>query len=157
MGRRKNKQAAPAASSSPASTESTVEAGAVRPDPSTATVVEPSDPATVAPSDDSAPDADPPEPEPETPSEDGAPDAEMPASDEEEEEEEGSPELTPERITHAVLRILQGTPDGDIYAGTPDHPVFVDASEWANTPLLVQSGHLRPVTDEEIAEFEAIS
>lgn len=58
------------------------------------------------------------------------------------------------RITHVVLRILQGVEGGDIYAGTPEQPTYVDASGWANTALLEQSGHLRRVTLEEAEAFE---
>jgi len=58
------------------------------------------------------------------------------------------------RITHVVLRILQGVEGGDIYAGTPEQPTYVDASGWANTALLEQTGHLRRVTLEEAEAFE---
>lgn len=57
------------------------------------------------------------------------------------------------RITHVVLRILQGVEGGDIYAGTAEQPTYVDASGWANTPLLEQTGHLRRVTLEEAEAF----
>lgn len=59
------------------------------------------------------------------------------------------------RPTHVVLRIIQGAEGGDIYAGTPEKPVYVDARDWANAPLLEQSGHLRRITPEECDALEA--
>lgn len=59
------------------------------------------------------------------------------------------------RPTHVVLRIIQGAEGGDIYAGTPEEPVYVDACDWANASLLEQSGHLRRITPEECDAIEA--
>jgi hypothetical protein len=58
------------------------------------------------------------------------------------------------RVTHVVLRIIQGVEGRDIYAGTPEEPVLVDASGWANAALLVQLGHLRPAMYEEVVAHE---
>ena len=57
------------------------------------------------------------------------------------------------RPTHVVLRIIQGGENGDLYGGTPDAPVFVDASEWANTSLFEDSGHLRRMTDGDYSDW----